>query len=204
MIEGTGSFEDESGRPSLQGETLVRRWRKDAPAFGFLAVFAILWNGIVAGGVYVAIADLPVTVNGRQFSSMSEASRADPSVVIFLLFPLIGAVLLYVLWAVLLNRTRISISGGQLTISQGPLPWRRARQEFPASSLTQFYVEQYSSHTQNNQPALAYRLKARRLEGPPVIIDSGFGNYEDARILEQWIEARLAITDQRVPGEVVV
>ena len=143
----------------------------------------------------------PVTVDGVQYESVLAAIEAHPMDPGLLIPPLLGGAALYLFLAMALNRTVFSVSNGSLTITRGPLPWRKSRQLFPIGSLTQLYVEQYSSHSRNGKRVLAYRLKAYQLNGPPITLDSAMTNSNDARILEQWLEARLGIRDQWVPEE---
>ena len=65
---------------------------------------------------------------------------------------------------------------------------------------------QYSSHSRgknNRGPVISFRVMAHVMNHEDICIDDGFSNYSAARILEQWLESKLKIEDNIIPGEAV-
>jgi hypothetical protein len=186
-----------------QAASLDRSWRTTATGGRwFLTFVAVFWNGCV-GAAFVSMArGDSITLNGHHYSSFTEASRHDVSAYLFpIVFPLVGLVLAYIVLAMWLNRTRVTVDRFFLRIERGPVPWRGRCVEFAVGRLRQLYVEKYVSYRQNNRPVTAFRVMAQVKDGEPVLVDGGMGAYEDARSLEQWLEAKLDIKDVPVAGE---
>lgn len=199
IVEGPGPFIDESGNSNIEGKTIIRTWRSSASSFIFM--FTCIWNFFVC--FFISFTwDGPLKINGTSYSSLQEAYRLNPTTIIFALFPLVGILLAYISIALLINRTKVSIDGDKLTVKRGPLPWFPQNLVVSTTSIRQVYIEEYSSHSENNRPVISFRVMLQMSKGNDVLFDKGFSNYSSARILEQWLEQRLMIEDQRVPGEV--
>ncbi len=199
LIDGAGIFFDVKGNASIAGNAIIRTWRSNLNSF--LLFFTLFWNFVVGVLIY-GTWNGPITVNGVKYESIRHVFESDPSIVLFLLFPVVGVSLLYILVLNLINRTRISFENQRLTIIRGPLPCRRRRAVFLASEVKQIYVQEYSPYSQNDQPVISFRVMAQLLNSADQCIDEGFQDYSSARILEQWLERKLGIQDQVVPGEV--
>ena len=197
-VAGSGSFTNEYGEASLSGNTIKRSW--SSRGRGFLTLFALLWNSFVSF-IFLAAWNGPLTVNGKPYDSVSQAFESDPTVLIFLLFPFVGFCIAYISATMWINKTRIKYSYKGIEITRGPLPWPRSKVNLKASNISQFYVQVYSSHTQNKIPVYAYRVVASQLAGEETVIEDGLSSYNDARILEQWLESKLNIEDKAVVGE---
>jgi hypothetical protein len=176
------------------GAALVRQWRSTTTgSIWFLTLFAILWNGILTAMIVNLLGLQTIGVNDHTHSSWGEVLRHDPWIGIFVVFPLIGIVVGYVVVATWINHTRIDLTSNTLIIRRGPLPWRGRFLALPVSAIQQLYVQEYVSHEENDQPATAFRVMARLTDGRDLLVDRGMKVYNDARALEQWIEKRLGI-----------
>ena len=199
-VAGPGSFFDETGANAISSDTLIRYWRNGNGLKGFLTIFALLWNAVQILALWNS-QHRPFIVNHHYYQDFAEAYSKDPSVLVFLLFPIFGVVVAYFAICMWINRTRISLAGDQVLIKRGPLPWWGSKLEISKSQISQAYVQTYSPYEENRRPVTAFRVMLQMRNGADCCLDKGFSNYSDARILEQWIESRLGLTDQVVPGE---
>jgi len=187
---------DRKGRPEMimpegtdvleLSDTLDIRldWLQSHPrgALGFLTVFALFWNGIlavIAGGALVSGA----------FSSIAFMS----------VHLLVGLGLIYYLATVYLNYTDVVVTESYIDISHRPIknPFvRSARIE--SDDIDQLYVSKYVSSTTNGNPNYAYALYAiLKTNGKKVSLIKGM-NRETQLYLEQEIERYLKIKDRPV------
>lgn len=120
---------------------------------------------------------------------------------IMIVFPVghvaVGVGLTYTALAGFLNRTRLILGHGQLTVRHGPLPWWGNR-DMATADIRQFYCEE--SRVRNNQGS-GYQLSAMLKDGRKVKILSGFWSWDEAKFLECELESRLGIKPQTVVGE---
>jgi len=160
--------------------TLTRRWAH-GPVLG-RGVFFVVSTALVGGGV-VWLAD------DRFFT--------------FFLGTICALALLPALYSVLaevLNRTEIVIADGQLRVTNGPLPVSGAgRVTLDAASITQIFVRRRVWGRQDAY--VGYTLWARAA-GRDVELIGRTVPLQDARYLEQTIEAHLGIDDDRTIGDV--
>ncbi len=162
--------------------TLSRRWF--SAKFVFLIVFCAFWNLFLVFWYTMAFAtDAPL---------------------LFKLFPLIhvsvGVGLTYFTACGLLNTTRVVVSGENLVVRHGPLPWPGAR-DVPTRDLAQLFTVEKVTQTKNGQ-SREYRVDARLRGGGDVKIVSGLPDVEQALFIEQQLEMHLGIRDEPVAGEV--
>lgn len=123
----------------------------------------------------------------------------------FLLFPLVhvavGVGLTYYTIAGFVNRTVIDVNDNHVSIRHQPLPWR-GNCELSSSDLKQLYCERKVSHSKNGT-SITYRLNAILKNGEKHQLITGLPDQDTAIYLEQQIEKRLGIKDERVAGEVI-
>ena len=202
ILDSTGSYTDIDGRPDISGNTIIRRWKDSgSQSRNSLTLFALIWNGIVMCFL-LAIFDGSVRINGRTYLSILEAFYQDKTVLLFVLFPIIGIGFMYSALAIWVNHTSISIDYDTLIVKRGPIPWPPLKVEIRLSELRQLYIQSYSSYKENKRPVISFRIMAQIAQGSDILIEKGMDTYSDARILEQWIEHRAGIQDYSVPGEV--
>lgn len=200
VVPGTGSWQDEYGQYNITGRTLIRKW--DSKFRGFMTMFSSFWCGFF--GLFVAMTwNGRVTVNDVPYDSLQAALKDDPTNYFVLIFPVAGLVMAYITLALWFNKTTIKLNMDTLEVVKGPLPWKGGRKTFRTNNIQQCWIEMYSNGSINDVPIYVFRLMAFRLRGGPVAIETGMKNYQDARILEQWLENHLNIQDKTMQGEYV-
>jgi hypothetical protein len=121
-----------------------------------------------------------------------------------ILFPLIhvgaGVFITYVTLAGLLNRTRITVEGGLLTVRHGPLPWRAPR-PIDVTRIRQLYCEQIVSSGKGR--SVSYTVCAVIDGDERVQLLKSLQDRAEALYIEQALEERLGIEDGPVAGEYV-
>ena len=160
-----------------------RRWfRIEAIAFLF---FAIVWDGFLAVWYGAAL------------------SSNDPPVMA-LFFPLIhvavGVFITYTALTQLLNTTEIVIDGDELRVRHGPIP-ARGNLELSVDSLRQLFVRTRISRSRRGGTTTFFALCAD-VDGTAMDVVRGLRSEDEARYLEQLIEAHLAIVDDPSAGDV--
>jgi hypothetical protein len=105
-----------------------------------------------------------------------------------------GVVLMYATAAMFVNRTRIVVSGGRLTVDLGPLPWPGNR-DIPTASLEQLYTVEHVQRTRGGT-TITYSVRARVRGGGAVKLATGLSERDQALYIEQVIERHLGIPDE--------
>lgn len=110
----------------------------------------------------------------------------------------------YALMLGLLNSTTVELNSGMITVRHGPLPWL-ATVEVPASRVKQLYVR-----IKVGGPNISWRLQQAHdtfdlvtllHDDTRQTLIAGHPNREELRFIEQQLEKRLGIQDQRLPDE---
>jgi len=199
IVAGSGPFTNELGQADLSGNVLIRSWRTSANAKYFLIFFILIWDTLIVF-MFKSALNGPVTVNHTHYASMKEAVNRDPTAYVFLMFPIAGFIMTYMTIAFWINKTVVRVDlNNNLNVERGPLPWPLLKPVFiNKSEIKKFFVQMYCAYRQNNMPVSAYRVIAQNNEGKEMIIERGLKSYDDARILEQWLEKKLSI--QAVEG----
>lgn len=125
---------------------------------------------------------------------MTLAPRPSPAVAIALHFA--GGVLFaYATLCGFVNRTRVAIERGVLTIRHGPLPWPGDR-SVPIPSIAQLSTEERRSRS-----GAFYCLSALTKSGEKVVLLDGVPEAEQVLFLEHALAQRLAMVDAPATGE---
>jgi hypothetical protein len=98
-----------------------------------------------------------------------------------------------------LNRTRITVGRGKVSVRHGPLPWF-GNLEMDSSALKQLYVKEVISNSRNGT-TVRYDLNALTREGRSIKFAGGMETSDQALYIEQEIEKFLGIKDGPVKGE---
>jgi len=129
------------------------------------------------------------------------AAIAGHAPLTFMLFPLIhlsvGVFITYTVLTGYLNSTEVRITGGSISVLHGPLPWP-GNKVLTTENIQQVYCIQ--SNFTNNR-SVTYDLCALYKCGTREKLISGIDQPEQARFIEQQIEAVLGIADAPVAGE---
>lgn len=172
-----------------RGGELRITWRWFTWGVLFLIPFCIAWNAFLVG-----------------WYSMAAGGHGAPGgmQIIMLLFPIghvaVGLGLLYVCLLLILNRTVIRVSYGELELRHGPLPVPGNRR-VPADEIAQLYVGHERQPRRNGDSSHAYPLIARLKSGQQLKLLPRNTQLDIARALEQLVEEHLGIRDEPVAGE---
>lgn len=161
-------------------------WRLSYRWFGvegaFMVVFAVVWNAFMAMFVLGAV------------------SSGDPTMVaLTLVMPhtWVGAGLAWYALATVLNRTTLEVEHAELRVRHGPVWWPGAL-TMAVADVEQLYVEKSSVRV--NKRA-RWNLAVLDRQGVARVAVRLLRSAEEARWLEQQIEAALRIEDRAVPGQ---
>ena len=161
---------------------IVRSWF--GPKTVFVTVFAVFWIGFLY----------------FWYAKLGEARGEVSAVMTY--FPLIhvavGVGIAYYALCGWLNRTRITVGRGKLSLRHGPLPWI-GNLELDAQAIRQVYVRQVFS-TANHSTSVRYDINVLTRDGRAVKFAGGIENSEQALYIEQEVEKFLGIKDQPVKG----
>ena len=166
---------------------MTRRWFH--PMLIFLAFFCLFWDGF-----------LVVWYTAGAFF----ARQAGPASLIMFLFPLVhvavGVGLTYYVIAGFFNRTVVTVTQERFSIVHGPLPWWGNR-ELRRDEVRQLYCQRHVSTNKNGSTSTNFSVNAVTADGQKLKLLSGLHDLDAAIYLEQQIEARMGIKDERVAGE---
>ena len=120
---------------------------------------------------------------------------------IMVIFPVahvaVGVGLTYSVLTGFLNRTRVKLGYGELSIRHGPLPWW-GNQDIAANNIEQLYCQR-SKMQKNGQ--FSWNLCAVLKKGEKVTLLTGFDSPDEAGYLVYELESRLHIVGRPVAGE---
>lgn len=123
---------------------------------------------------------------------------------IFFVFPLLhvaaGLAMLHQALVSLFNRTRVTLSGGVLTVRQGPVP-AGGNTRLAASSVVQLFVRRVKKRGKNRSSTVTYDVAAVADGNRTVPFLTGVEDHAAARFLELTIEEALGLPDTPVLGE---
>jgi hypothetical protein len=130
------------------------------------------------------------------------ALTADRTPWQLLLFPLghlaVGAAITYAALAQLLNVSRVEVSSDLLVVKHGPIPWL-GNHRLCASDVSRLFCEE-SAKRGKGGVSIRYQVNAV-VRGRTVRVVTNLQDKQQALYLEQVIEARLRIPDEKIPGE---
>lgn len=165
------------------GSSFRVRWRWFQWHLVFLVLFCVIWDGFLV--VWYTIGFL------------------TGAPILFLVFPLlhvaVGVGLTYFVVCGFLNSTTLEITGGNLAIRHGPLPWR-GNLSRPVQDFRQFYCQERAIHSKNSLRHV-YDVHALLVDGSDLRLVSALTDSQQALYLEQQIEDKLRIKDEPVGGE---
>ncbi|MBT3291582.1 MAG: hypothetical protein HN380_29835 [Victivallales bacterium] len=150
--------------------------------------FIVLGGGAVAGILVVLVCAVALLAGDR---------RAGDLVGVALGAGIVGLMFGYCTLVALLNSTTITVSGGLLHVTSGPVPVA-CDKRIVARMLKQLYVK-----SEAVQSRVFYALYAATTDGRDVKLLSGLSTQDEVHFLEQEIEKFLGIEDRPVSGETV-
>jgi hypothetical protein len=163
---------------------LVLRRRWFSPTVIFMLFFAIFWDGFLV----------------FWYSNALERSSPDPiTLAVPLLHVAAGVFVTYSALTGLFNHSEIMVRDGTLSVRHGPLPWP-GNIALATSELRQLFVRQ-RVHRGKNGTSTTYALCAD-VGGIARDLLRSLRSQDEARYLEQTIEAHLSIEDDPSAGDV--
>ena len=99
-----------------------------------------------------------------------------------------------------LNRTRITVDQGRISVRHGPLPWL-GNKDLDGSTMKQLYSKEKISRGRNST-SVTYEVHAITTNGRNEKLLSGLETSEQALYIEQEIERYLRIEDAPVRGQI--
>ena len=163
------------------GLIITRRWW--SWKYVVLLVFCVFWDGFLVVWYTIAF--------------------REGGPLLMKVFPVLhvaaGVFITYTTIAGFLNRTKITVTTGELRIRHYPLPWR-GNWVLQRQELDQLFCEE-KINSNRNGTSFTYALSAVLSGGGRVKLISGLDDPEAALFLEQKIEGFLGITDRPVAGE---
>lgn len=105
-----------------------------------------------------------------------------------------------------LNSHRVRVDRARIDVSQGPVPWRGARQ-LDAADVEQLFATEHESRVETGEDSTrkveirrTYRLAAKTRDGKRIVLLKGLGDAMQALWLEHEIESLLGIGDSSIAG----
>ncbi len=173
------------------GPELVLSWRWYTHALWIAIPFLVIWNGFLVVWYAAAVA------------AMND-DKSGIAAYIMLLFPLIHVAIgvggIYAVLCGFCNRTVIRVSGGELSVRHGPIPYPGNRQ-IPTADIKQLYCTE-TIHRGKRSSRTTYNVMVKVREGDKLTLLSGLDDLDQGLYVEQQIEKHLNIQDKRVPGQV--
>lgn len=175
------------------GSDLTIRWRWYSHAVWALLFFCLFWDGFLIFWYGMMF-----------FAGKNMRGEAGWFWLLPILFPLlhvaVGVGLTYFVLCSFINRTVIRVTGGELTVRHGPLPWGGNR-TVSTFDVTQLYCTEKVRSNRRGY-STSFELNALLSDGEKVNLLTAIEELDQALFLEQKLEQHLKIEDQRVPGEV--
>lgn len=163
-----------------------------------MALFALVWNGFL------------VVWYGLAFGVIAnQGGGGNNGFWIMVLFPLlhvaVGVSIGYSTLMGLLNTTTVEFADGMVRVRIGPLPWF-GNVELDARSIKQLYCSTSTGQAVsfNLSPRTAhfsFELAALLVDGTKAVLVGGQSDPDTVRFIEQTLEKKLKIEDERVGGE---
>ena len=171
-----------------RGGELRISWRWFKAAGLFLVPFCIAWNGFLVGWYSLAF-----SIDGPP-----GAMR-----IIMLVFPVghlaIGLGLLYACLVLLLNRTRIQVSFGTLSVRNGPIP-AGGNRNIDVREIDQIYVKRDIGSSNGKT---SFPLMVRLNTGHEIKLLRKNAQLDIARAVEHLIESHLGLRDRSMANEYI-
>jgi hypothetical protein len=161
--------------PVTTDVTLIRRWFSSQ--YVLLAIFCVFWDGILLTSI----------MNGN-------------FAVFMVLHLLAGVAVTYVTLAGFVNRTTVTVRGGTLSVTHGPLPWS-GNVRLSSADIEHIYSRERAVRpTEDGVRARAYDVIATLKAGGSHRLLRTLSDPDEAIFVEQTLKAHLGIPDLAVVG----
>ena len=161
---------------------IVRKW------FG--------WDTLLRTAMLVVVGVIAFsTIKGSVLFKPFDSINGLESTLFHLIFVAVTAYLAYSTLAGWLNRTRILVGQGKITVRHGPLPWP-GNKVIEVSTLKQLYTEEIEHRGSKGGTYMTYDVRATTDTDPKLKLVSGLRSEPQARFIEKQIEQYLGIQDR--------
>lgn len=170
------------------GSELTIRYRWFTPALFFMIFLCLFWDGIMAVWYTAAINQiLKGQAGGWLFAAIG------------LLHLSIAIAITYSTIASFVNSTHVKLSGGELTIRNGPIRWG-GNHTLSVDEILQLYCSE-RTHSRRRRQWKSYQLNVLKKDGTKLVLLGNLSESEEGLFLEERLEQKLGISPQSVPGE---
>ena len=170
---------------SHDGGGFTIKWRWISVHHIFMVFFCMFWDGFLV--FWYSIALFGSTAGGRTM---------------MLLFPLlhvgVGIGLTYSTLAGLINRTRLEVRSGKITVRHGPVPWR-GNVDISTGRIDQLYVQR--GKRMRRRGGGVFKVSAMLDDRSEIVLLRGLDTLAQAIFVEKRLEQRLGIDDRPIAGE---
>jgi hypothetical protein len=172
------------------GPEITVQWSWYSHAVWFMLLFALFWDGFLLVWYGAAVGSL---TSGKNLGNLW----------FMLLFPIlhvaVGVGFTYAVLSMFVNRTVIKIASGELSVWHGPLPtWGKCR--VSTADITQLFSTEHC-HRRKRGHSYSYSVTALLTNGERMGLITNLQDSFEALFLERFLEEKLKIANQRVPGE---
>jgi hypothetical protein len=120
-------------------------------------IFVSLWN-ILSWGILFSFKQSDILINGKGYSTFTEAVFAYPYLSTLLFFPILGLFLIYQLLGVVFNQQRLSVKNEHFIFYHGPFMWRKLETHLKIQDIKNIQLQDFVTMTTNGETLIRYRL----------------------------------------------
>jgi hypothetical protein len=177
------------------GSEITVQWRWCSDATWILLMVAILWNAFLILYYGVGVGDV-------------KGGKQQAAAWLMFVFPIlhvaVGVFLIYVVLLSFVNRTVIKIARGELSVWHGPLPAALVNCRMPTADIAQLFCSEQvhrSKRKRSSSRSYSYSVNALLTSGERMSLITSLHDSFEALYLERFLEEKLKIANQHVPGE---
>ena len=120
-------------------------------------IFVSLWNTL-SWGILFSFKQSDILINGKGYSTFTEAVFAYPYLSTLLFFPILGLFLIYQLLGVIFNQQRLSVEHEHLIFYHGPFLWRKLETHLKIQDIKNIQIQDFVTMTTHGETLIRYRL----------------------------------------------
>jgi hypothetical protein len=120
-------------------------------------IFVSLWNTL-SWGILFSFKQSDILINGKGYSTFTEAVFAYPYLSTLLFFPILGLFLIYQLLGVIFNQQRLSVEHDHLIFYHGPFMWRKLETHLKIQDIKNIQLQDFVTMTTHGDTLIRYRL----------------------------------------------
>jgi hypothetical protein len=149
-------------------------------------IFVSLWN-ILSWGILFSFKQSDILINGKGYSTFTEAVFAYPYLSSLILFPILGLFLIYQLMGVIFNQQRLHVEKEHFVFYHGPFLWRKLETRLLLENVKHIQLQDFVTMTSNGDTLIRYRLVLETLQDE-VSFDLLPVDFTQVAALSLWLE----------------